>query len=141
MKNLREIIEKVEESKLKDLKLKFKNTKTNEVLGYDFIYIVDETLFLVPAPDYANNCNLLINAIWNEALSNSWSEYTLRYLNEEDETIEDLDDYISEVGMQQYENDKFEALGSLTVNILLAEDEFYPVNNIKLENDSLILEF
>lgn len=68
-----DVVDFINENKTHHLPLRFKNSKTGEVVGFDSHYVVDGIYFVIANKDNDNSCDLYLHNLDSEACDECWN--------------------------------------------------------------------
>lgn len=97
MLNLADILSKINEGKDSNIALKVKNSETNEVLGFDCMFIADEVVFLFASPNGSGTLRNLFAQLDREACDDCWNSHIDDDSLSEDEVYERKYDIVTEL--------------------------------------------
>ena len=130
------ILEKIYGVNHESLPIQFKNSRTGEVLGFEYCYIADEILFLFASPEGQAMVRNYLSFLDSESYDDCWDTY--------------VDNYDDSLGQEEMIEAKYNVVTGLETRVYIGDlnecpiryfDDSYEMKSVEATEDALILTF
>lgn len=111
-----------------DILLKVKNSETGEILGFNYNYVADETLFIFASKEGKGTCNDYLRQLEGESNDECWNDYALANMNLNNDTDEILtSDDLEEMDEEELAKERYEVVTSLLTRVYVGDLNECPI--------------
>lgn len=136
-----QILKAIEENNAKELPLKFKNSKTGEVVGFDSHYVLEEIYFIIANKNSSNSCDIYLRNLESEACDECWNSHI--YIDDLDEDVS-----IEDMNYNELQDYRLNVVENLETALYVGEfedfdncNEFETMKSIEVLNDCVLITY